>query len=103
MDTPIGRHQIVVVPCVNPRLEILPAPLRIEMGRPSDSKRMHSIFCFQDMRCVKTVLTARAWYDAVVGTITLAVLIAKLTQLLFSINPVDGMAFAFGKVTGIAN
>ena len=88
---------------MNPRLEIFPAPLRIDVGCPSHGKGVHPIFGFQDMRCIKTVLTPGPWQDAVVRTITLAVLVADITQLLFPINPIDTMAFALSEITSVTN
>ncbi len=64
---------------------------------------MHAVFGFQDVRRIKTVFTPRTGYDAIIRSILLAVLVAKLPQLLFAIKPINAVSFALGKFAGITN
>ena len=95
----IGGAQIVVESGVNPGLEVFPAPVSVDVGRPGYGKRMHAVLVLQKVSGVKAVLAAAARYQAVVAAVGLAVLVAQLPQLAFPVGPVD---LAFLVVAGMA-
>ena len=98
----IGRHEVVVKPRVQPGLEILPAPFRVDMGRPSHGQRVHAKARLEDVRGIETVLAARTGQQAVVTRLA-AELVAQDSQLVFPVLPVDRAVLLLGKTAGIAD
>ena len=103
MDASIRRHQIIIMACMNPGLEVLPSPISINMWRPGHRQWVHSILSFQNMRSIKTIFSARTWDYAVVGPITFSELIAEFAKLLVSIVPINLVPLPLGEFTGIAD
>ena len=66
---PFGVCRIVVEAGVDPRLEILPAPLGVDVRRPGHRQRMHAVLVLQHVRGVEAVLAAGARHDAVVAAV----------------------------------
>ena len=66
---PFGVHEVVVEAGVDPRLEVLPAPVRVDVRRPRDRERMHAVLVLEHVRRVEAVLAARAGHEAVVAAV----------------------------------
>ena len=75
----VGGAQVVVKPGMNPGLEVLPAPVGVDVRRPGYGERMHAVFVLQKVGGVKAVLAAAAWYQAVVAAVIFAVFVAQLS------------------------
>ena len=103
MNSPIRGRQQIVLAGVNPRLEVLPPPLRVNMRSPSNGEGVHSILVFQDMGGVKTVFAARAWNNTVIRTVITPVFVAQRPQLLLPSLPVDFCALFLCKSTRVTH
>jgi hypothetical protein len=90
MNLAVGSEEIIIQTAdVHPILKVSPTDISVEVGRPCDGKRVHSILVFQDMRSVHTVFTSAAGHEAVVGTVFTAISRKKLNQFPFPLLPVD--------------
>src|SRR5262245_42571193 len=103
VDAAVWSHLEVVVPRVDPQLEIARAPFRCDVRRPCHGERMHPVFGFEDVGRVEAVLTAGAGNDAVVGAVGLAMPVAKIAQLLLALRPDDAVALPLGEPTRVTD
>ena len=95
--------QIIVKTGMNPRLEILKAPAGVDVRRPCDGERVHSIFIFQQMGSIKAVFSAAARYKAVITAVGFPVAVAQLAQLLLTRFPVNLIHFIMAGMTSVTN
>ena len=87
---------------MEPRLEILPAPVGVEVRRPCHRQRVHAIFVFQNVRCIETVFAAAPRHDAVVLAVVFPKPVAEAHEFALALFPVDGCLFGFGNTAGCA-
>ena len=78
MHAAVRREQVVVEAGVDPRLEVLPAPVGVDVRRPRHRQRVHAELVLQLVRGVEAVLAARAGNQAVVVAVVAAVPVAQL-------------------------
>ena len=103
MGQAVGGAQVVVEPGVDPRLEVLPAPGRVDVGRPGDGEGVHAILVFQKVGGVEAVLAAAARHQAIVAAVGLAIAVAQLPQLTLPVGPVDLALFVVAGMAGVTD
>ena len=77
----VRRVQVVVEAGVDPGLEVLPAPVGVDVRRPGHGERVHAVLVLEHVRGVEAVLAAGAGHQAVVVPVVAAVAVAQLAQL----------------------
>ena len=77
----VGRAEVVVEAGVDPGLEVLPAPVGVDVRRPGHGQRVHAVLVLEHVRGVEAVLAARAGHEAVVVAVAAAVAVAQVAQL----------------------
>jgi hypothetical protein len=103
VDAAVRRAQEVVESGVDPRLEVLPAPLGVDVRRPRHRERMHAVLVLQHVRGVEAVLAARAGDEAVVGPVLAAEAVAEVLQPALALAPVDHPLLLLGHPAGVAD
>ena len=74
----VRRVQVVVEAGVDPGLEILPAPVGVDVRRPGHRQRMHAVLVLEHVRGIEAVLAAGAGHEAVVVPVVAAIPVAQL-------------------------
>src|SRR5262245_23692960 len=88
---------------MDPGLEVLPAPLGIDVWRPGYRERVHAIFMLEYVRGVARILASRAWYQTIVVAIVAPVAVAQILKFTLTLVPVDGVVLFLGDAAGIAH
>src|SRR5690606_39111113 len=99
---PVRREQVVVEAGVDPGLEVVPAPGRVDVRRPGDRQRVHPVDVFQLVGGEEAVLAAGTGHDTVVAAVVAAVTVAERAELGLALRPVD-LRLAFGNAAGGAH
>ncbi len=88
---PVGRAEVVVEARVQPRLEVAPAHLRVDVGRPRHGERIHAVLVLEQVRGVDRVLAPAARHQDVVPAVGAAVAGQQVEQLALAGGPVDAL------------
>ena len=100
----VGGAEVVVEPGVDPGLHVLPPPGGVDVGRPGDGQRVHTVLVFEQVGGVEAVLAAGTGHQAVVAAVVFAVFIAEFPQFLFPQGPVDAaVGLVVAGVAGVAD
>lgn len=70
-------------------LEILPANVGANVGRPGHAKRVHVVFIFELVCNVATVLTPAAGHNDIVTTVGPSVAVEQIDEFTFPIFPIQ--------------
>lgn len=103
MHASVWGHQQVVMTSMDPALEILPAPVGIDVRSPRHRQGMHAIFGAEDVRGIEAVLAARPRHDAVIVAVAAAVLVEQVAQPSLALLPVDATVLFLGEAAGVAD
>ena len=97
------RAQVIVEPCVDPRLVVVPAPVGIDVRGPCHREGVHPVFILELVCSVEAVFTTGPGHKAVVVAVIAPIAIAQLTELTIARCPVDLCLLPFGDSARVTN
>jgi hypothetical protein len=103
VDPAVRGDEVVVEAGVDPKLEVAPAPIGVDVRRPGQRQGMHPVFVFELVRGVEAVLPAGPRHEAVVASVVAAEAVAQRAQLEVALLPVDLLVLLLGEAAGVAH
>ena len=103
MGLAVGGEQVIVeAALMQPRLEIAPPNVGIEMRRPGHGERVHAVGFLEHQRGEHRIFAARARHQTIVRAVARAVLVAHRDELTFAFLPIELMVFSLGIAARVA-
>ena len=103
MHPAVGRTEEIVEAGMEPRLEVSPAHLGIDVRRPRDGERIHPVLVLEDVRGVDGVLASAARHQHVIAAVGAPVAREHIAQLPLALGPVGPGIFPFREAARVAH
>ncbi len=97
VHAPVGRAEIVVEAGVDPRLEVAPAHLGVDVGRPRHGERIHAVLVLEQVGGVDAVLAPAARHQHVVAAVGAAVAVEQVDAAPARARPSPPASFSSAK------